>query len=580
MSILAKLLSLLPRRRLKQLPFVLVALIVGAFLEVFGISLVYPLMELLTGASDNPLFDYLEKVRIYLGSDSLTQVALIIFSLVYVFKGLYFIALAWMLGKFMHGTKAEISNSLMNDYIHASYEFHLQNNSAQLIRNLTIEATQLLRSAINPAMLIVRQGVMTIAILLYLILVEPIATFWIVGFLGSLSYFFQAFSGRYSKKLGKIRQKSDGLVIQRAQESLGGIKDVKLLGKAELFSDDYRQVNTRSALMSGRQYVVGQLPRIYLETLAILAFCIGLFVLSLGGNISMAETLSTLTVFAMAAIRLLPASTQLLKSINKLKFADPVIKTIEMQRKVARSMVDSLNTKSLLDDGQLFPFIDAVNINSVSYSYPGTTAPVLRDISLSIKRGEVLGIVGRSGAGKSTLSDILLGLVQPDEGSIDVDGKSIYSDLPAWQASIGYVQQNIFLLDADVKKNITFADSENAVDEVRLHNAIAEAQLEGLINELPQGLSTPLGERGVRLSGGQKQRIAIARALYRNVSLLIFDEATSALDKDTEAEIVKAINKLKGIRTIIIIAHRLSTLECCDRIVEIRSGLLSNFDDR
>jgi len=189
-------------------------------------------------------------------------------------------------------------------------------------------------------------------------------------------------------------------------------------------------------------------------------------------------------------------------------------------------------------------------------------------------------MVGRSGAGKSTLSDILLGLVQPDEGSIDVDGKSIYSDLPAWQASIGYVQQNIFLLDADVKKNITFADSENAVDEVRLHNAIAEAQLEGLINELPQGLSTPLGERGVRLSGGQKQRIAIARALYRNVSLLIFDEATSALDKDTEAEIVKAINKLKGIRTIIIIAHRLSTLECCDRIVEIRSGLLSNFDDR
>ena len=225
-------------------------------------------------------------------------------------------------------------------------------------------------------------------------------------------------------------------------------------------------------------------------------------------------------------------------------------------------------------------FERSIDIDNLCYQYPGTHELALSDIKLTIVKGESIGVIGKSGAGKSTLSDIILGLLKPSAGAIYIDGVDIYEDIKSWQSLIGYVQQDIYLLDDSIRSNIAFGELADEIDANRINDAIAEAQLDEFVASLPKGIDTHLGERGVRLSGGQKQRIGIARALYRNTPILVFDEATSALDNETEAEIVSSIQKFKGVRTTIVIAHRLSTIEHCDRVIELKKGRISKIEER
>lgn len=552
------------------------AMLVGAAFEVVGISLIIPLLDVISGSENQ----FTELIGSYLGIDDQQNVALvsvIAFALIYLSKGLYLSGLAWISARFSHLVKTDISNNLMEKYLNAPYEFHLQKNSAQLIRNLTTEASQLVGNVLSPILVIISEAFVIIAVGGFLLAVELQATIIVMSLLIFMAYFFQRFLGRFSRRIGEIRQNADGLIIQNSQESLGGIKDVKILGKEEQFYKDFEKNNFTSAESSAKQSAINQLPRMYLETVGAIAFSILILFLLIQGS-DFSEVVPVLAVFALAAFRLLPSANRVISSANALRFAESVV----------TSLYDELSMITPQPTKDAKPFIQPIRITfhqnielrNVFYRYPKSETFALLDINLTVRKGESIGVIGKSGSGKSTLSDLVLGLLQPTTGVINVDGVGIDQNMKGWQRSIGYVQQDIFLLDDSIIRNIAFGEKDDEIDIGKITNAIAEAQLVELIESLPEGVNTKLGERGLRLSGGQKQRIGIARALYRNAPFLIFDEATSALDNETEAEIVSAIKNLKGTRTMVVIAHRLSTIEHCDRVVELKNGRIYKISTR
>ena len=573
---LSKFFFIMSKRRIKQIPFIIFAMIIGAAFEVVGIGLVIPLIDIIS-VSDNRVTEYLGSAFPSLSSQNIVLLGVTLFAMVYVVKGVYLSGLAWLNGRFSYAVKVDVSNTLMEGYLKAPYEFHLQKNSAQLIRNLTTESSQLVSNVLNPLLTITTEGVVIIAISIFLITIEPTGTIVVLAVLVVLSFSFQRVLGSYVAKLGRIRQHADGMLIQRSQEALGGIKDVKVLGKELHFINQFRMYNLTSSSVSAKQYVVNQISRMYLETIGVLVFSILIVLLIVKGD-DFRQVIPTLGVFALAAFRLLPSANRLLSAINSLRFADAVIVSLNDQLKAIALTVSSAPRDN--NNMAHFAFERSIDIDNLCYQYPGTHELALSDIKLTIVKGESIGVIGKSGAGKSTLSDIILGLLKPSAGAIYVDGVDIYEDIKSWQSLIGYVQQDIYLLDDSIRSNIAFGELADEIDANRINDAIAEAQLNEFVASLPEGIDTHLGERGVRLSGGQKQRIGIARALYRNTPILVFDEATSALDYETEAEIVSAIKKFKGVRTTIVIAHRLSTIEHCDRLIELKKGRISKIEER
>lgn len=573
---LAKVLFILPKRRIKQIPLIIVAMIIGAAFEVVGIGLVIPLIDLISD-SDNTVTEYLGSALPSLSSQNIVLLSVALFAFVYVVKGFYLSGLAWLTGRFSYAVKADVSNTLMEGYLKAPYEFHLQKNSAQLIRNLTTESSQLVTNVLTPLLTILTECVVIISISIFLITIEPTGTIVVLAVLVILSFSFQRVLGSYVAKLGRIRQHADGMLIQSSQEALGGIKDVKVLGKGLHFFEQFRMHNLTSSRVSAKQYVVNQIPRMYLETIGVLVFSILIVLLIVKGD-DFRQVVPTLGVFALAAFRLLPSANRVLSAINSLRFADVVIVSLNDQLTAIAQTVPC--APSVNNNMAHSAFQRRIDIDNLCYQYPGTYELALSDINLSIAKGESIGIIGKSGAGKSTLSDAILGLLKPSAGAIYVDGVDVYQDIKYWQRLIGYVQQDIYLLDDSIRSNIAFGELDDEIDANRINNAITEAQLDEFVASLPEGIDTHLGERGVRLSGGQKQRIGIARALYRNTPILVFDEATSALDNETETEIVSAIKRFKGVRTTIVIAHRLSTIEHCDRVIELKKGRISKIEER
>lgn len=565
---LSKALKLIPNHRIRQFPLLSILMVIGAAFEVIGISLVIPLTEVLSGGSTNRLFS-LEILGLgTFDQNELLFFCLILFATAYVIKGIYLSFLAWLTGRYIFAIKAEVSHDLMKSYLNAPFEFHLSNNSAQLIRNITTETHQLVANVMNPILIIATEIVVIIAICLLLIILEPIGSITIILVLVFLAFTFQKIVGRYSSKLGEVRQRSDGLLIQKAQEAIGGIKDIKVLGKIRHFLDRFSQSARTSANVAAKQHIIVQIPRLYLETISVLILCfLALFITSNGGSPN--DVFSALSVYALSAFRLMPSANRILFALSSLRYAETVINALNEHKNIK-------NEKLKYDDGRrgksYLPFENCIQLKEVFYAYPNTEKFALCDVSFSINKGESIGIIGKSGSGKSTLSDVLLGLLTPHSGSITLDGVNIQDNIQGWRNKVGYVQQDIFLLDDSFCRNIAFGFDDKTIDYARMSEVLIEARLDAFISSLPKGLNTPLGERGIRLSGGQKQRIGIARALYRKNSVIVFDEATSALDNETEREIVTAIKSLSRLRTIIVIAHRHSTIEHCDRIVEISDG--------
>ncbi|WP_254258512.1 ABC transporter ATP-binding protein [Methylovorus sp. MM2] len=537
-------------------------------LETLGIGLVIPLVGLMM--QDDLANRYVFVARVYdkLGDPSqpeLVMWGMLFLVTVYGVKNLFLAFLAWRQARFAFGVQEQLSQRLFDIYLGQQYTFHLLRNSAQLIRNVTIE-TNLLTISISAFLLIMTEALVIIGIAVLLLCIEPVGAVLVVSILAIAGYGFLKLTRNKIMRWGTTRQYHDGMRIQHLQEGLGGVKDVLLLGRGINFLKEYATHNSKSARVAGQQVGLQQMPRLGLEFLAISGLSmLVVIMIRQGGKIE--NVLPILGLFAAAAFRLLPSANRMLQSIQTVRYGIPIIDTLYEELKLK---IDGHDTKPTCT----MPFIQELQVRNLTFMYPNTTSPALNNISLNIRKGESIGFIGTSGSGKSTLVDIIMGLLVPNIGEVVVDGQEITKNLRGWQSKIGYVPQSIYLTDDTLRRNIAFGLADDQIDESAVMRAIKAAQLDEFITSLEIGLDTIVGERGVRLSGGQRQRIGIARALYHDPQVLILDEATSALDTTTEEGIMEAIEALHGAKTIIIVAHRLSTVENCDRLYRLALGSL------
>ena len=560
---------MLTRREQRNAIVLLGLMLIGMMLETLGVSLVIPALALLTQHDIALRYPAFQLVLDALGNPS--QQTLVICGMlllvgVYLIKAIFLALLAWWQLRFAYGVQAQISQRLFTVYLHQPYTFHLQRNSAQLIRNVINEVSMITGNAILPVMMLLTEGLVLIGLCGLLLAVEPQGALMVVSVLGAAAWGFHRLTRRNIEQWGKARQYHEGLRLQHLQQGLGGAKDVKMFGREADFLQQYRVHNYQSAHVAQMQSTLQQLPRLWLELLAVSGLAI-LVISMLVQNRALEAVLPTLGLFAAAAFRLMPSVSRILGAVQALRYGMPMIDVLHAE----------LNLKIPETAGNLTPsapFHSSMELSHVSYTYPAAASAALKEISLLIKRGESVGFIGASGAGKSTLVDIILGLLTPDRGVMRVDAKDIQQNLRNWQDQIGYVPQSIYLTDDTLRRNVAFGLPDDQIDDAAVKRAIQSAQLEDFVRSLPDGLMTMVGERGIRLSGGQRQRIGIARALYHDPAVLLLDEATSSLDTETERGVVQAVKALKGNKTILIVAHRLSTVEHCDRLFRIENGKL------
>ncbi len=386
---------------------------------------------------------------------------------------------------------------------------------------------------------------------------------------------FSSMSKKF-KIWGRMRSESAQEIIQTITHSLGGLKETRIIGCEQYFEHQIDQHGNKFARSATLSQIFITLPRIALET-ALITFLVGFICVSLlFFENKFQDIVSVMSVFAIATIRLLPSASQLIQGIGRLGSAGHALDMLyaDLKEIEREELAQQSELPTIMQGTETLAFKDQIDLNQISYSYPNTPEPAIKHLSLSIRKGESIALIGKSGAGKTTLVDVILGFLKPERGDIQVDGVSVYQNLRAWQNLVGYIPQAIFLMDDTIERNIAFGVPDHLIDVERLRLAMQAAQLDDLIADLPHGIKTSIGERGVRLSGGQRQRIGIARALYHEREILVLDEATSALDHDTERLVSNAIHALSGSTTLIIIAHRLTTIEHCDRVYVLESGEL------
>ncbi len=542
-------------------------MVIGMVLETLGVGLVIPALALLTQSDIARDYPALQPALQMLGNPSqhnLVIGGLLVLVGVYLIKALFLVFLTSRQMRFAFGVQEQLSQSLFAVYLSQPYSFHLQRNSAQLIRNVINEAGLFAGTGVQSAMLLITESLVLLGLCTLLLVVEPLGALIVVSVLGIAAWGFHRLTLTNIKRWAAARQFHEGLRIQHLQQGLGGAKDVKLLGRETEFLKQYIPHNMHSARVGQLVATLKQLPRLWLELLAVSGLAI-LAISMLAQGHALETILPTLGLFAAAAFRLLPSVNRILGSVQSLIYVLPVIDILHAELNLAIPKVVGMSSS-------VSPFRMALELRQINYTYPGAAEPTLTDISLAIQRGESVGFIGASGAGKSTLVDILLGLLAPDTGEVLMDREDIQINLRNWQDQIGYVPQSIFLTDDTLRRNVAFGLPNDQIDDTAVVRAIKAAQLEEFVLSLPDGLETIVGERGIRLSGGQRQRIGIARALYHDPKVLVLDEATSSLDTATEREVMQAVRAMHGAKTILIVAHRLSTVAHCNRLYRLHAG--------
>jgi len=557
-STLKKINFLITKRQRKGLVILTLLLFIGMILEVFGLGILIPAISILLDPEMMEKTPIISSIRNYFTEFSDQNFIFLFLGavvVVYFVKSLFIVLLTYKQNLFLTNTIASISNNLFLSYLSQPYNFHLNRNSSELIKNIQIEIKYLFTFLLSLITILIEGG-FVISVLATLIYIEPFGAICIGVFYGLLSLLFLQFTKRKLKSWGIKRLELEAEVSKIALEGLGGIKDLLILGKISFFTEQYSNKNFFAARLSANNGTLSQIPRFYLELISIIGLVSFIFLLIFQGK-ETTSLISILGVFVAATFRMIPSLNRIISATQSMKFYLPSVNVIYKE-------INSYSqVKTFEDSSENFKFQNEIEFKKVNFGFIKEKL-VLNDINFKIKRGQTIGIIGESGSGKSTLVDLLIGLHNPVTGQILIDGLVDFQLSQSWRNKIGYVSQSIFLLDDSIKSNIAFGIPENQIDESRINEVIIKSQLNTLVNSLEAGLETKVGERGIQLSGGQRQRIGIARALYNNPEILILDEATSALDSLTESKIIETISELKGQMTIIMIAHRTSTLFNCD----------------
>lgn len=575
MKFLKKLLYLFTTRERWQIAGLFILILIGAGFETLGVGLVLPFIALLENPQRVQEAGLLRWVYQAVGEPELRQFLIgagLGFIGIYLIKNAYLTGLTYLQCRFIYDKQVELCSRLFRAYLYSPYTFHLQRNSAELIRNLNSETAIFFNGVLSPGLLALTEVTILACIALFLLFVEPVTSLAAAGGIGLATMIFYRVVRLKLSELGKARQYHQGQVIQTINQGLGGVKEAKVLGREQLFIDEYQRHNISSTRALQFSQVVSQLPRFFIESIAIVGLML-IVVSVLAQGRSLSAVLPTLSLFAAAAFRLMPSINRIIITVTQMRFSSHSVYVLSHDLRELKAVEEKRNRVGWSNTEVRQQALQTeIALQNVLYQYPGASDASLRGVSLTIPRGTSVGFVGSSGAGKTTIVDVILGLLPPTEGQVLVDGRDIYDDLTAWQRSIGYIPQSIYLCDDTLRNNIAFGIPADEINEDWIESAVESAQLTELVKSLPQGLDTLVGDRGVRLSGGQRQRVGIARALYHNPEVLVMDEATAALDNQTEAGVMEAVEKLSGEKTLITIAHRLSTVKNCDRLYFMRQG--------
>lgn len=569
MKAFQKLWQLLTPAERRSAVVLFVLMLMGMVLETLGIGMVIPALAVMTSQDIASSFPGWTRIAGWLGNPSRQSIVIggmLALVAVYALKALFLVFLVWRQMSFTFTLQASMSQRLFSLYLHQQYKFHLTRNSAQLIRNCVGEVDLLTKMGIMAGLTLLTEILIMLGISVLLIIVEPLGAGAVLGAVGLSVWGFYQFTHNRLLQWGKTRQMHEGRRIQHLQQGLAGIKDVKVSGREAAFLSEYAAHSRGSARAAQLQASLQQFPRLVLEVLAVAALAALVLIMMWQGR-SPDALLPTLGLFAAAAFRIMPSANRAIGAIQNVRYSLPVIDL--MHKELLGTMAPVAAGPS-----QPLPFHDALSLTNVTYRYPGAEADALNNVSLVVPCGSSVGFIGGSGAGKSTLIDVILGLLAPGVGTVRVDDTDIQANLRGWQNQIGYVPQAVFLTDDTLRRNVAFGLANDDIDDKSVWQALRAAQLEAYVNELPEGLSTMVGERGIRLSGGQLQRVGIARALYHDPTVLVLDEATSSLDVDTERGVMEAVRALHGRKTTLIVAHRLSTVEHCDRLFRLEHGHL------
>lgn len=556
-------------------------MIIGGLMEMASVTMILPFME---GVTDPEAFMskwYAQLLYRLSGAESskmLLIIVAVLLAFVFLVKNIYLLSEYNFQYRFVYGNMLETQKLLLNSYIRRPYEFFLDADSSEVIRVLNQDAYQafyLLSTLLNIYTEVVVAGMLVLTILF----ITPFITICILLVLLFLLLAITLVIRPRLKSAGVNTQNASAGMNKWILQSIQGIKEIKVMSKEHFFEHNFAKHGTVYVESLRKNYLLNISPRFFIEAVSMgTMFLVIAFLIYSGSPLE--NIVPVLSVIAMAAIRLLPSVNRIVSSMAAVAYSEPMLdKLIENLRNV-NSGANTQREPSFPQNRQTEEFHEKIQFDHITYHYPNTEENIFHHACMEIKKGDSVGIVGGSGAGKSTAVDILLGLLKPQQGSVFVDGKDVVDDIAGWNSQIGYIPQMLFMLDDTIRANVAFGVPGKDISDQDIWQVLEEAALDKFVRSLPEGLDTQIGERGIRLSGGQRQRIGIARALYTKPSVLIFDEATSALDNETEAEIMQSIHALKGKKTIIIIAHRLVTIEACDIVYKVSDGTISRIQDK
>lgn len=549
--------------------------IIFAVLETFGVSIIFPLLQAFLNPEELMGNKYVGPVVQFLGLEDYREVIFLVciaIVIIYIFKNAFGLLYTWVSNKYACKVHRELSIQILNAYMKQGYSFFSENSSARLLNGLGEDVSSVY-NIINYTFILLSKAFTILGTAILIVVVTPsmsIVLMLLIVFCFALS---QMLFRKSMTKYGKLVREYNCRAYQASLEAIQGSKEVLVTNRQDYFVNQYQKCLIGSNKATIRNAIGANAPTYIIEAVCVTGL-MTLVAVRVMREADIANMLSQLSVIAIAAFRILPALGSVLSCVNSIVYHTPSLaasyETIEMVRRLERQ--EEAEEQLEAEELENIKFQDELVISHLTFQYPRRDTAVLQDLNLRIRKGMAIAFIGASGAGKTTLADIILNLLEPQQGQITMDGYDIRKLKGQWNKIVGYVPQSVYLTDASIRRNIAFGVEESEIDDERVWKALEMAQLKPFVEELSGQLDTVVGEWGVQFSGGQRQRVAIARALYGEPDILILDEATAALDNETENAVMEAIDALQGIKTMIIVAHRLTTIRNCDKIYEIKDG--------
>ena len=572
LSMIKKLNSILDKGQKIRIVGLMFMILLGGLLETAGVSLVLPLIAAVLDESSFAQNEYVIYVMELLGISNVRNMIYILLSslaIMFVIKNAYLVFLTYIQSKFVNRNRSRYTTDLLSQFLNRPYEYYLYAETSVIVRTIYGDMDNVF-NLLQQCMNLVAELVVSVCLGIFLLIVDFKMMIVIVGLLGLVTLVIMKVIKPRLGRVGDDAREAQAGLYKWILQPVTGIKDVKVLNKEDYCTDRYREKATEYADYQVTNNVLTNLPRLLIETIAIVGI-LAYVGISMAAGIGMSELLPLISAFALAAMRLLPSVNRVNTYMANIAYYEPALNYI-YENVDTRAFSQQKKSDESEKDLKQVNLTKEIKLSNITFAYPNTDKKIFDNADMLIPVGKSIGVMGPSGSGKTTIIDVLLGLLKVQKGSITSDGTDIFENYASWLSHVGYIPQTIYMLDASIKENIAFGVEADKIDEDRVWQVLRQAQMEEFVKEQPDGLESQIGERGIRISGGQRQRLGIARALYHDPELLIFDEATSALDNDTESAIMEAVDALHGQKTLVIIAHRLRTIENCDIIYEVKDG--------